>query len=440
MLSAATLKSLLTFHNDKMSSERQSLPASPITTQQELENIHRQLQSNSTKEKVDALLDAFEYGQQGIELITQALNDRTREVRQSAFLLLSDCHEDIARQAVLNYLPFRQMQCLHTLTNFNLNYYNSKQHHPYYFAIADYNNTLICYWDLNYKYSFVNVWNLETGQPKRNFALGTGHEFSLGKKGKVSVISFQDLIWVLDTETQEVIGDCPDYFIHVLAYPNPHCFTVCPTQNPLLAIGSTIGKKGEFEVWNYETRTLHFHHQFQDVALITQLPSWNSSEIAHLLNSVSPLLFTPDGKFLVVRFQQQKQYMLQIWDLEAGNLLQQLENLPTITVHSLAISGGRVLACGIRGNQVCVWELLSSCIIYTFSGFAPCLMSFNGRILIYCTDNNEIIVWNLATNSKLCTLQGHTAPIGYIAMSSDYEFIASYSIDRSIKIWGLVGE
>ncbi|WP_206758419.1 hypothetical protein [Nostoc sp. FACHB-133] len=40
-------------------------------------------------------------------------------------------------------------------------------------------------------------------------------------------------------------------------------------------------------------------------------------------------------------------------------------------------------------------------------------------------------------NRKLCTLQGHISPIAYVAMSSDRNFIASYSIDRTIKIWGV---
>ncbi|WP_416212051.1 hypothetical protein [Nostoc sp. ChiVER01] len=34
-------------------------------------------------------------------------------------------------------------------------------------------------------------------------------------------------------------------------------------------------------------------------------------------------------------------------------------------------------------------------------------------------------------------MQGHTTPIGYVAMSSDHNFIASHSIDRTIKIWGV---
>jgi len=40
-------------------------------------------------------------------------------------------------------------------------------------------------------------------------------------------------------------------------------------------------------------------------------------------------------------------------------------------------------------------------------------------------------------NIKLGILQGHTAPIAYVAISSDRNFIASYSIDRTIKIWGV---
>lgn len=35
-------------------------------------------------------------------------------------------------------------------------------------------------------------------------------------------------------------------------------------------------------------------------------------------------------------------------------------------------------------------------------------------------------------------LQGHTAPIMYLVMSSDREFIASYSVDKQIRIWGVI--
>ncbi|MFW9257417.1 WD40 repeat domain-containing protein [Nostoc sp. CALU 546] len=397
---------------------------------QGLEGIRYRLRGASTKEKVDALLEAFQYGHKGIDLVIQALGDGVREVRESALLLLSYSSEATAEQALWNYLPFAKMQCLHTLTEFNLDCYKPEQHHPYYFAIADYNNTLICYWDLSYKQSFVNIWDLETGQSKKDFDLAMAHEFGLGKSGKVCIISFQHFLWPVDTETQEPIGTYPDYLMNTVQTA-PHCLAVCSTKQPLLATGYTVGKTGELEIWDYETYTRRFHHQFQDWALV---PLGNLP----LGNYISPLLFTPDGKLLVAYFKQRLENRLQLWNRETGELIQTLDNVPAMTVNGLANRlDGQILACGIREKKVCVWELISDRILYTSSGVAPCLMSSDGRVLIYCTDNYEIVVWDLAMNRNLCTLQGHTAPISYVAMSSDRNFIASYSIDRTIKIWGV---
>ncbi|WP_375510103.1 WD40 repeat domain-containing protein [uncultured Nostoc sp.] len=400
-----------------------------------LEGIRYRLHGGSTKEKVDALLEAFQYGLKGIDLVIQALGDDVREVRQSALLLLSYSSEANAEQAILNYLPFAKMQCLYTLTEFNLDCYNPEQHHPYYFAIADYNNTLICYWDLFYKQSFVNIWHLETGQSNKDFDLAMAHEFCLGKSSKVCIISFQDFLWPLDTETQEPIGTYPDYLMRTVQ-AHPHCLAICPTKQPLVATGYTQGRTGKLDIWDYETYTRRLHHQFQDVALIPYDNSWNQSKLNLWLTT--PLLFTPDGKFLVARFKQRLQNRLQLWNTETGELTQTLDNLPALTVNSLANRlDGQILACGIRENKVCVWELISDRILYTSSGVAPCLISSDGRVFICCTDNYEIVVWDLAMNRKLCTLQSHTAPIGYVAMSSNCEFIASYSIDRKIKVWAV---
>lgn len=100
-----------------------------------LQGVRNRLQSNWSNQKVDVLLDALQYGQAGIELVAQALGDRNREIRQSAFLLLSDTNENVAKQAIWNHLPWEKMQCLQTLTEFNLDCYAPEQH-PDYFAIA----------------------------------------------------------------------------------------------------------------------------------------------------------------------------------------------------------------------------------------------------------------------------------------------------------------
>jgi WD40 repeat protein len=80
---------------------------------------------------------------------------------------------------------------------------------------------------------------------------------------------------------------------------------------------------------------------------------------------------------------------------------------------------------------------ISDRIFYISEEIAPCTISLDGRVLVCCTANYEIVVWDLIENKKLCTLQGHTAPIDFVVMSRDREFIASYSIDRAIKIWGI---
>lgn len=46
--------------------------------------------ARSIEQKIDDLLDALECGTEGVKLLAQALRDRNREVRQSAFLLLTD--------------------------------------------------------------------------------------------------------------------------------------------------------------------------------------------------------------------------------------------------------------------------------------------------------------------------------------------------------------
>jgi len=81
--------------------------------------------------------------------------------------------------------------------------------------------------------------------------------------------------------------------------------------------------------------------------------------------------------------------------------------------------------------------LQSDKIIYSLEEVCPCILSTDGRVLIYATANHEIVIRDLVADRDLCVLQGHDALIAYLALSEDREFIASYSCDRQIKIWGI---
>jgi WD40 repeat protein len=107
--------------------------------------------------------------------------------------------------------------------------------------------------------------------------------------------------------------------------------------------------------------------------------------------------------------------VVNVWRTESGELLQTLNLFPTATVTSLAVRpDGTILACGLREDRVCVWELLSDRIVYSCTQFSPCIMSPDGSVLVYATASHEIIVWDLATYQQLCALQGHTESIAYL--------------------------
>ena len=48
---------------------------------EELEQIELQLLKKNPEVRINALFDAYEYGEAGIKLIAQALEDKTRKVR-----------------------------------------------------------------------------------------------------------------------------------------------------------------------------------------------------------------------------------------------------------------------------------------------------------------------------------------------------------------------
>lgn len=414
-----------------------------------LEEIKLRLASNNPEERIDALLDAWEHHTAGIDLVIKALSDSVREVRQSAWLLLLESEAEIAKQALWNYLPFAQMRCLHTISEFKFDSFD-QEYHPNYFAIADYNNSLVCYWDIGYKLSGVAIWNLRTGNQERDYSL-TAHDFRLSKQGKIFVHNYQDIIMpAQELETQEYINeDFPH--VAVMRGIDPLGFTVSKTNKPLVAIGEfrtvtkfELGARietqiGKLKIWNYEKYSCLFRYEFEDLILYRSELQFGNLKANSEKFYIYPLLFTPDGNFLIARFvDRQKHCLIRIWDTETNKLVQTLDNLPKLTITSVGVRpDGTIIACGIREEKVCAWELQSDRLIYTFSEMSPCILSTDGRVLIYTTTDHEIVMRDLVAEKDLCRLQGHNAAIAYLALSSDREFVTSYSIDRQIKIWGI---
>ena len=395
-----------------------------------LEEIKLRLVSKDPEQRIDALLDAWEYGTAGIELVIAALEDGVRKVRQSALLLLSESETEIAKQALWNYLPFAQMKCLHTISKFEIDWYEPPKFDWLYgFAISNFTNTLVICWDLG-NATHVHTLNLATGQIIKSCRQHEQNKFGLGNRGKDIVFSFEDWIY------SATLNDLEDYYLgfSIGIFQAGNAFAVTSEQT-LIAISQSNYRTGELVIRDYKTNHSYLNYVFEGLLLST-----------HHINAVDlwqihtpPLFFTPDDKILVAHFRPNRLYSeIKLWNVQTGALIKTLNDLPRLTITSVGVRPtGTIIACGIREEKVCAWELQSDRLIYTVAEMSPSILSTDGRVLIYATAKHEIVIRDLVADRELLSLQGHDAPIAYLALSEDRQFLASYSTDRQIKIWGI---
>lgn len=335
------------------------------------------------------------------------------------------------------YFVFSNMHCLHRLTQLCQNSSGEQFSSRYleHLKIVDSTNTLISYWGINYKHAFIQTWDLLTGKPKQNRDLST-HEFGIGKKGQVIVVTYQDLLWTLCTETLEKTEN-----ENIGFFTSTHgAFAISPGRQPLVAAGHTTRYEGELEIRNYETNDRQLYYAFSGISLINPWEvrryETDNSPASRWVHNCSPLLFTPDSKTLISHFLRgRNESVLKVWDVSSGELLHTLTRSPALTIMELAVDPfGKLIACGLRDDRVSVWEVLSDHVIHTTADFSPCALSSDGCLLAYSTTNYEIITQDLVTN-EVHNLTGHTAMIDAITISSNHRFIASHSTDGTIMIW-----
>jgi WD40 repeat protein len=384
--------------------------------------------------------DKLEDNNSDLDKTILSLNDPTRSIRQAAFHKLSKLDDDAAKQALWNYRPFDRMECLHTITDFNITDYNGchedPEQLPQYFRIADYSNKLVCYWSLTYKRAHLCYWDLATGQRQTAHKMST-HEFGLGQRGKIAIHTYQD---GFSLENLEDITDRtkPSHSLDGLF--TPQAFAVYPMDKTLLAIGRANSGRGggEIKIIDYQTNTYYLKYEFEKYSFYN---STISPSITNQIGGVEPFLFSPDGQILLAHFCMYRLVsMLQVWNVETRELIKIIESIPSIFVTALAVRpDGTILACGLRENKICAWELLTDRIIFTISDSdpMPSTLSPDGRIMMYGTSSGDLVIWDLEIDREVCKLTGHTEPIRFITISEDREFVATYSENHSIKIWGI---
>lgn len=367
------------------------------------EGVKQRLARGAVEQRIDALLDAFQYGQEGLNLVIQTLEDKSNEVSLAAYWLLQDSTEPRAKQALSDYNHYARFKCLHTL-----------QGHTEYLlclAINPDGKTLVsgCY-------NIVKVWNLRSGQLIRTLNLYRpviAFRIVISPDGQTLVSDYDGWIEVWELWTGQKI--------RTFKADDVGSLTITPDGQTLICGGSRGGNYPNLDLpikmWNLQTgqlvRTLHGH--------------------TYTVNSV---IISPDGQTLV---SQSYCFSTKVWDLHTGQELNRFNMPPRQPwIDSLAISpNGQNIVSGIQDGSIKVWDVLTGQIIQTFQGSSPSVITPDGKILVTGSVNNTIKVWNVQTGQELCTLQGHSSQVKHIAISHDQQTIVSYSADNTIQVWGI---
>ncbi|MDZ8138137.1 MAG: hypothetical protein RM049_23000 [Nostoc sp. DedQUE04] len=83
-----------------------------------IERVKQLLAHGKVEQKIDALLDAFEYGEAGLDLIIEALQNSEVDVQEAAYWLLQESTEPRAKLALQLYNPYLFFEYLFTIERY----------------------------------------------------------------------------------------------------------------------------------------------------------------------------------------------------------------------------------------------------------------------------------------------------------------------------------
>ncbi|MDE0317689.1 MAG: sigma-70 family RNA polymerase sigma factor [Candidatus Poribacteria bacterium] len=225
--------------------------------------------------------------------------------------------------------------------------------------------------------------------------------------------------------------------------------------------GKTVafGDSDKILVWNTETGenfdisldmlSLDISHLDQND--IDKLSDQHKSEISTFKPNISALVFSPDGEKLISGTKGGK---VQMWDAKTGVPLVRLfvGEEPTVegtppNIHIAYQEHIRTLAFSPNGNLIAIASNRRIHLLRLLAGHRHSLLKeipHGAYALVFSPDNTSLVIgrsnskielWNLETEDKPTTLDGHTATVKTLVFSPDGKTLVSTGQDGTILLW-----
>jgi WD40 repeat protein len=179
----------------------------------------------------------------------------------------------------------------------------------------------------------------------------------------------------------------------------------------------------------------------------------NRGKIGNMDGPLRNAAFSPDAKRIATATRFEGYYMVDVWDVNTGQVLFTHKSRFNPHVHSLVFSPDGTRFAGVVAGEfvkawddwrdgVRVWDTATGQVLLTVQAqlqaqgrvFTVAFSPDGKRIVAGGTDRT-VKVWDVVRDPEPFTLKGHTAKVLGVAFSPDGRRIASGSADATVRIW-----
>ncbi|MDZ8094123.1 MAG: WD40 repeat domain-containing protein [Nostoc sp. DedQUE05] len=378
-----------------------------------IEGVKRRLLSNNLEAKMAALTEAINYGDAGLELVIQSLQNESVQLKAVAYKLLHKRKEAGVEQVIAAFNPYHYkfFECLTTLTGHTSDVYG--------IAFSPNGQTIAS----GSHDKTIKLWNIQTSQLISTLGEGLSSLYALAfsPDGKTLYSNNWNEIKIWNLQNQQEIRTLKGHFDAVLSLAvAPDGTLISGSQDKLIYVWEQP-RSGKYDV-------LGEHPCYV----------WGMNTVKVSLSIDGKILISGSAIDRAIKVWNWKQRQ-QITTL--GNETLGLNNyVPGLSCVAISPDGTIAIAGG--ENQVDVWDIEKREKIYTLTLEADnkihsISVSKDGEAFFGGLNNGIIKIWNLLTGEEIQDLEGHSANVMSIAVSPDGKTVVSGSIDRTIKIWGI---